>query len=168
MVDRYTMHANHDNDVDAEKRDDGEWVKVEDFNALSSKLDSAKKLLEETIQVELSERERADDAEKRIIDLLRGGEIIIAERDAALSRLGTYRERTIEKHPAHGHQRCIICKGIWAFDYAPEMHEDYCPNKPAVVERGVSSCAGCQDRNDGKPFSWDRPHICADYLAESE
>ena len=37
-----------------------------------------------------------------------------------------------------------------------------------VVERGVSSCAGCQDRNDGKPFSWDRPHICADYLAESE
>lgn len=38
----------------------------------------------------------------------------------------------------------------------------------AVRERQTSDCAGCQDRNDGKPFSWNRPHICADYGDEGE
>ena len=33
---------------------------------------------------------------------------------------------------------------------------------PTVLEMLSSNCLGCVDRNQGKPFSWARPHSCAD------
>jgi hypothetical protein len=73
---------------------------------------------------------------------------------AALSRLDCYRDLTsiaLRMCDIDGNSTQTL------LDLARQFKDKWNEKVPAVERH----CLGCEDRNAGKPFDWNRPHVCA-------
>jgi hypothetical protein len=78
------------------ERANGEWVRYDDYKLLQDALDISTGV-NRTKHAELeSTLLKLEDAEKRQLDLIRGGEVILAERDALASRLDELQKAVLD------------------------------------------------------------------------